>query len=217
MRLGLDAQADHGPRACSDGSRRAVGGDLAEAILAADQAHRARDRTRSARASAELARAARATSSASGDAAHAACSTVADNLVRQGVWIIGGDGWAYDIGFGGLDHVLSSGRNVNILVLDTEVYSNTGGQASKATPARRGRQVRRRRQAHRQEGPRRHRPRLRQRLRRPDLDGRQRAAGHQGPPRGRRLAGPVARHRLQHLHRPRHRHVEVDDATRRTR
>ena len=59
---------------------------------------------------------------------------VAPTLVRQGVWIIGGDGWAYDIGFGGLDHVLSSGRNVNILVLDTEVYSNTGGQASKATP-----------------------------------------------------------------------------------
>src|SRR5690606_9137978 len=50
------------------------------------------------------------------------------------VWIIGGDGWAYDIGFGGLDHVLSTGRNVNILVLDTEVYSNTGGQASKSTP-----------------------------------------------------------------------------------
>jgi pyruvate-ferredoxin/flavodoxin oxidoreductase len=50
------------------------------------------------------------------------------------VWIVGGDGWAYDIGFGGLDHVLNSGRNVNILVLDTEVYSNTGGQASKATP-----------------------------------------------------------------------------------
>ena len=58
---------------------------------------------------------------------------MASNLVRQGVWLIGGDGWAYDIGFGGLDHVLSSGRNVNILVLDTEVYSNTGGQASKAT------------------------------------------------------------------------------------
>ena len=54
--------------------------------------------------------------------------------MRQGVWIVGGDGWAYDIGFGGLDHVLSTGRNVNILVLDTEVYSNTGGQASKATP-----------------------------------------------------------------------------------
>ena len=60
-------------------------------------------------------------------------ATVASNLVRQGVWLIGGDGWAYDIGFGGLDHVLSSGRNVNVLVLDTEVYSNTGGQASKAT------------------------------------------------------------------------------------
>jgi pyruvate-ferredoxin/flavodoxin oxidoreductase len=60
--------------------------------------------------------------------------TVAENLVRKSVWIMGGDGWAYDIGYGGLDHVLASGRNVNILVLDTEVYSNTGGQMSKATP-----------------------------------------------------------------------------------
>ncbi|MBI1423408.1 MAG: pyruvate:ferredoxin (flavodoxin) oxidoreductase [Gammaproteobacteria bacterium] len=59
---------------------------------------------------------------------------LADNLCRRSVWIIGGDGWAYDIGYGGLDHVLASGRNVNILVLDTEVYSNTGGQTSKATP-----------------------------------------------------------------------------------
>jgi len=59
---------------------------------------------------------------------------VSDSLVRKSVWIIGGDGWAYDIGFGGLDHVLASGYNVNILVLDTEVYSNTGGQRSKATP-----------------------------------------------------------------------------------
>ena len=59
---------------------------------------------------------------------------VADALVRTSVWIVGGDGWAYDIGFGGLDHVLASGRDVNLLVLDTEVYSNTGGQASKATP-----------------------------------------------------------------------------------
>jgi pyruvate-ferredoxin/flavodoxin oxidoreductase len=59
---------------------------------------------------------------------------VADTLVETSVWIVGGDGWAYDIGFGGLDHVLATGRNVNILVLDTEVYSNTGGQASKATP-----------------------------------------------------------------------------------
>src|SRR5204863_5527781 len=59
---------------------------------------------------------------------------VADALVKKSVWIIGGDGWAYDIGFGGLDHVLACGRDINILVLDTEVYSNTGGQASKSTP-----------------------------------------------------------------------------------
>ena len=60
--------------------------------------------------------------------------SVMDHLVRRSVWIVGGDGWAYDIGSGGLDHVLASGRNVNVLVLDTEVYSNTGGQSSKATP-----------------------------------------------------------------------------------
>ena len=60
--------------------------------------------------------------------------TVADYLVKKSVWIVGGDGWAYDIGFGGLDHVIASGKNVNILVLDTEVYSNTGGQKSKSTP-----------------------------------------------------------------------------------
>ncbi len=59
---------------------------------------------------------------------------LADYLVKKSVWIVGGDGWAYDIGFGGLDHVIASGRNVNILVMDTEVYSNTGGQSSKATP-----------------------------------------------------------------------------------
>ena len=59
---------------------------------------------------------------------------LADSLSKKSVWIIGGDGWAYDIGFGGVDHVLASGRNVNILVLDTEVYSNTGGQTSKSTP-----------------------------------------------------------------------------------
>jgi pyruvate-ferredoxin/flavodoxin oxidoreductase len=60
--------------------------------------------------------------------------TLADMLVKKSVWIVGGDGWAYDIGYGGMDHVLASGRNVNLLVLDTEVYSNTGGQASKSTP-----------------------------------------------------------------------------------
>ena len=61
-------------------------------------------------------------------------ASIADSLVKKSVWIVGGDGWAYDIGYGGLDHVLASGRNVNVLVLDTEVYSNTGGQASKSTP-----------------------------------------------------------------------------------
>ncbi|HEX4824103.1 MAG TPA: pyruvate:ferredoxin (flavodoxin) oxidoreductase [Candidatus Polarisedimenticolaceae bacterium] len=64
----------------------------------------------------------------------AALDAIADYLVPKSVWIVGGDGWAYDIGFGGLDHVLASGRKVNVLVLDTEVYSNTGGQQSKATP-----------------------------------------------------------------------------------
>ena len=60
--------------------------------------------------------------------------SVADYFIKRSVWGLGGDGWAYDIGYGGLDHVLASGRNVNILVVDTEVYSNTGGQASKSTP-----------------------------------------------------------------------------------
>ena len=60
--------------------------------------------------------------------------SLSDHLVNRSVWLVGGDGWAYDIGYGGLDHVLASGRNVNILVLDTEVYSNTGGQSSKSTP-----------------------------------------------------------------------------------
>jgi pyruvate-ferredoxin/flavodoxin oxidoreductase len=69
-----------------------------------------------------------------GDERVAALKSTADFLVKKSVWGIGGDGWAYDIGFGGLDHVMASGRNVNLLVLDTEVYSNTGGQMSKATP-----------------------------------------------------------------------------------
>ena len=69
-----------------------------------------------------------------GDEKAAALLSVVDHLVRRSIWLVGGDGWAYDIGSGGLDHVLASGRNVNVLVLDTEVYSNTGGQMSKATP-----------------------------------------------------------------------------------
>jgi pyruvate-ferredoxin/flavodoxin oxidoreductase len=71
---------------------------------------------------------------ADGNAAARDLLSVVDHLVRRSIWTVGGDGWAYDIGYGGLDHVLASGHDVNVLVLDTEVYSNTGGQASKATP-----------------------------------------------------------------------------------
>ncbi len=106
-----------------------VGGDLVDAILDAPQLseselHAQRDRV------AELQR---RLGTLDGPAAVDLASVV-DHLVRRSVWIVGGDGWAYDIGYGGLDHVLASGRNVNVLVLDTEVYSNTGGQMSKATP-----------------------------------------------------------------------------------
>jgi pyruvate-ferredoxin/flavodoxin oxidoreductase len=69
-----------------------------------------------------------------GDLASKRLLQIADYLVKKSVWVLGGDGWAFDIGYGGLDHVLAQGRNVNVLVLDTEVYSNTGGQMSKATP-----------------------------------------------------------------------------------
>ena len=93
--------------------------------------HRGRESPRSAQRVAEVKRLARRLR---GSARRATCSAIADALVRKSVWIVGGDGWAYDIGAGGLDHVLGSGVNVNVLVLDTEVYSNTGGQMSKATP-----------------------------------------------------------------------------------
>ncbi len=109
--------------------RADIGLELAEAILNANQSDEAgifeqRDRI------AEMAEKLTRINSAEVNQ----LLSVADNLVKKSVWIMGGDGWAYDIGYGGLDHVLASGRNVNILVLDTEVYSNTGGQASKATP-----------------------------------------------------------------------------------
>lgn len=104
-------------------------GDLATAILESDQRDEAeiyaqRERVKALKA--------RLQSLDSPEARR--LLAVADYLVKKSVWLIGGDGWAYDIGFGGLDHVLSSGRNLKVLVLDTEVYSNTGGQASKATP-----------------------------------------------------------------------------------
>jgi pyruvate-ferredoxin/flavodoxin oxidoreductase len=137
-------------------------------------------------------------------------ATLADALVRQGVWAVGGDGWAYDIGFGGLDQVLSSGRNVSILVLDTEVYSNTGGQASEATP--RG-AVARFAAGGKTSGKK-------------DLGAIARASATSTsrrspsapttsrPPRpcSRPTPGPaVAGHRLQHLHHPRHRHGHLDE------
>jgi pyruvate-ferredoxin/flavodoxin oxidoreductase len=106
-----------------------VGGSLVEELLAADQSSEAgiaAQRTRVAELKKRLAPNQRIEAKR--------LATLADYLVKKSVWIVGGDGWAYDIGFGGLDHVLSVGRDVNILVLDTEVYSNTGGQQSKATP-----------------------------------------------------------------------------------
>ncbi len=131
MRLALDAQTDQARRLLERLAPE-IGDDLTRELLDGAQdteaeivAQRARvDRLRDALGRIE--------GPAATDARH--LLALASDLVRQGVWIIGGDGWAYDIGFGGVDQVLSSGRNVNILVLDTEVYSNTGGQASKATP-----------------------------------------------------------------------------------
>ncbi len=106
-----------------------VGQDLANAVLSAPQIRESEIRTQRVRV-AEL----RTKLLKMGTEAARDLLSVADHLIRRSIWTVGGDGWAYDIGYGGLDHVLASGRNVNVLVLDTEVYSNTGGQASKATP-----------------------------------------------------------------------------------
>ena len=130
IRLGADAQRDESRRLLADLAPD-VGRDLAAEILSgeptpSDEAAIAAQRERVELLREKLARI---------DSAEArSLESLAEALVPLSVWIVGGDGWAYDIGFGGLDHVLSSGRNVNVLVLDTEVYSNTGGQASKATP-----------------------------------------------------------------------------------
>ncbi len=103
--------------------------DLVEAIKTAPQTSSAEIEAQRERID-EL----KALSSKASDVVSKRLLSVADYLAKKCVWIVGGDGWAYDIGYGGLDHVLASGRNVNVLVLDTEVYSNTGGQMSKATP-----------------------------------------------------------------------------------
>jgi pyruvate-ferredoxin/flavodoxin oxidoreductase len=108
------------------------GPELAEAILAAPQRREAEYAAQRERVT-ELKRRLDQLDEIA-DPAVTDLKSVVDNLVRRSVWIVGGDGWAYDIGSGGLDHVLASGRDVNVLVMDTEVYSNTGGQASKSTP-----------------------------------------------------------------------------------
>ena len=106
-----------------------IGDELVRDLLEADQSDEAGIEAQRARVSALKDKIAHCSSTKAG-----ALRLLADYLVRKSVWIVGGDGWAYDIGYGGLDHVLAQGRDVNVLVLDTQVYSNTGGQASKATP-----------------------------------------------------------------------------------
>ncbi|HVO34198.1 MAG TPA: pyruvate:ferredoxin (flavodoxin) oxidoreductase [Gemmatimonadales bacterium] len=128
MRLSIDKQAEFARELVTRLAPRLEQG-LAEELVAADQSTEAgiaAQRVRVDRLKEQLARLP--------DPEARRLETLADSLVRKSVWIVGGDGWAYDIGYGGLDHVLNAGRNVNVLVLDSEVYSNTGGQASKATP-----------------------------------------------------------------------------------
>jgi pyruvate-ferredoxin/flavodoxin oxidoreductase len=130
FRLAADRHTELARRRLAE-LRDAVGAGLADEILGAPQLTESELRAQHERVAA-LRRRLDALEQADGPAAD--LRSVADHLVRRSVWIVGGDGWAYDIGSGGLDHVLASGRNVNVLVLDTEVYSNTGGQSSKATP-----------------------------------------------------------------------------------
>jgi pyruvate-ferredoxin/flavodoxin oxidoreductase len=128
MRLTLDKQLEYA-REIIPQFASTLGQDLVDAILKADQSTELgikEQRDRVAALKKKL--------SGSQDSKAMDLLSLADVFVKKSVWIMGGDGWAYDIGYGGLDHVIASGRNVNILVLDTEVYSNTGGQASKSTP-----------------------------------------------------------------------------------
>ncbi|MCB9110057.1 MAG: pyruvate:ferredoxin (flavodoxin) oxidoreductase [Anaerolineales bacterium] len=128
MRLTIDKQTEYA-RELLKSFEQTVSTELVDAILNADQSDEAgiqAQRERVVELKAKLEK--------SSDTRAKDLISIADTLVKRSVWIMGGDGWAYDIGYGGLDHVLASGRNVNVLVLDTEVYSNTGGQSSKATP-----------------------------------------------------------------------------------
>jgi pyruvate-ferredoxin/flavodoxin oxidoreductase len=128
MRMTVDKQTEYA-RELLASFEKELGADLVAALLGANQSNEEgieAQRERVVQLKDKLAK--------SSDSRAKDLVSLADSLVKKSVWIIGGDGWAYDIGYGGLDHVLASGRNVNILVLDTEVYSNTGGQASKSTP-----------------------------------------------------------------------------------
>ncbi len=128
MRLSIDKQTEHA-RELLRKLAPELGDELASAIFNADQSKEKGISEQRERVAVLKKKLAQMKSPEAG-----ALVPIADMLVKKSVWIIGGDGWAYDIGYGGLDHVLASGRNVNILVLDTEVYSNTGGQMSKSTP-----------------------------------------------------------------------------------
>jgi len=128
FRLAADRHVELARRRLAE-LRDAVGADLADAVLAAPQLRESELRAQRERVT-ELKRRLDGLEGPAVDD----LKSVVDHLVRRSIWIVGGDGWAYDIGAGGLDHVLGSGRDVNVLVLDTEVYSNTGGQMSKSTP-----------------------------------------------------------------------------------
>jgi pyruvate-ferredoxin/flavodoxin oxidoreductase len=130
MRLTLDKQQEFAHELLTQ-CTGIVGEELASELLNADQSSEARIQAQRGRVAMLKERLQEANSV---EPRVRNLLSVADTLVSKSVWIIGGDGWGYDIGFGGLDHVLASGHNVNILLLDTEVYSNTGGQASKSTP-----------------------------------------------------------------------------------
>jgi pyruvate-ferredoxin/flavodoxin oxidoreductase len=136
MRLTLDKQAEYAVELVK-GLRGVIGEDLAAALLGTDQASEkgiTAQRSYVRKLRSILIDAVSKTTDPEIQYRISDLLSLADALVKKSVWIVGGDGWAYDIGYGGLDHVLASGRDVNILVLDTEVYSNTGGQMSKATP-----------------------------------------------------------------------------------
>ena len=138
MRVALDQRMDSAVNLMRD-MRSLIGDELADSVLYADQITEGDIKEQRDRIAALKERIGELLQDDSDEVVlfhHALRNllSMSDVLVRKSVWIVGGDGWAYDIGYGGLDHVLASGRNVNVLVMDTEVYSNTGGQMSKATP-----------------------------------------------------------------------------------